>query len=52
MSAADSPLTHHTPLDVLTARREGERKFGYTKEGKKKRILLNAFDMNGVGHIR
>ena len=26
--------------------------YGYTPEGKKKRILLNAFDMNGIGHIR
>ena len=27
-------------------------KYGFTSSGKKKRILLNAFDMNGVGHIR
>ncbi|KAH8593808.1 luciferase-like domain-containing protein [Bisporella sp. PMI_857] len=28
-----------------------ERKNGYTPEGRKKRILLNAFDMNGIGHV-
>lgn len=26
--------------------------YGFTPEGKKKRILLNAFDMNGIGHTR
>jgi hypothetical protein len=26
--------------------------YGYESTGKKKRILLNAFDMNGLGHIR
>lgn len=40
------------PLDLLQGKVDGERKYGYTKDGKKKRLLLNAFDMNGVGHIR
>ena len=29
-----------------------ERRPGYDENGKKKRILLNAFDMNGIGHVR
>lgn len=35
--------------DILTVH---ERRKGYTQDGKKKRILLNAFDMNGMGHVR
>ncbi|RSL43339.1 hypothetical protein CEP54_015132 [Fusarium duplospermum] len=38
--------------DLLEGKVQLERKCGYTLEGKKKRNLLNAFDMNGVGHIR
>ena len=38
--------------DLLEDKVQLERKYGYTFEGKQKRILLNAFDMNGVGHIR
>ncbi|KAM0549875.1 hypothetical protein ACHAPJ_009122 [Fusarium lateritium] len=50
MSAPDSkPLD--ASEDVLLGKVDGERRYGYTKNGKKKRILLNAFDMNGVGHI-
>lgn len=26
--------------------------YGFTPEGEKKRILLDAFDMNGIGHTR
>ncbi len=37
----------HSPLSNGTS-----GKYGYTSGGKKKRILLNAFDMNGIGHIR
>ncbi|KAL6352203.1 hypothetical protein LRP88_14647 [Fusarium phalaenopsidis] len=37
--------------DLLEGKVQLERKYGYTLEGKQKRILLNAFDMNGVGHI-
>ncbi|KAI8716118.1 Bac-luciferase domain-containing protein [Fusarium sp. LHS14.1] len=37
--------------DLLEGKVQLERKYGYTFEGKQKRILLNAFDMNGVGHI-
>jgi hypothetical protein len=40
------------PLDLLQGKVQEERQYGYTKDGQKKRILLNAFDMNGVGHIR
>lgn len=40
------------PLDLLQGKVNGERKFGYRQDGKKKRILLNAFDMNGIGRIR
>lgn len=47
-SGSSQPLS----LDVLQGNVEEERKFGYTKAGKQKRILLNAFDMNGIGHIR
>ncbi|CAG9953765.1 unnamed protein product [Clonostachys rosea f. rosea IK726] len=39
------------PLDLLQGKVNGERKFGYRQDGKKKRILLNAFDMNGIGRI-
>ncbi|EXJ86818.1 hypothetical protein A1O3_03772 [Capronia epimyces CBS 606.96] len=28
-----------------------QAQYGYTSDGKKKRILLNAFDMNGLGHV-
>lgn len=27
-------------------------RYGFTPTGEKKRILLNAFDMNGIGHTR
>ena len=49
----DSPLPRQ-PLapEVLDGTARGERKYGYTRDGEKKRILLNAFDMNGIGHIR
>lgn len=45
------PSAEPLPLDLLQGKVQGERKYGYTKDGQKKRILLNAFDMNGVGHI-
>ena len=37
--------------DVLRGAVATERRYGVGADGKKKRILLNAFDMNGVGHI-
>src|SRR5687768_4237764 len=46
------PSADPLPLDLLQGKVQEERQYGYTKDGKKKRILLNAFDMNGVGHIR
>lgn len=51
--APDSPLpkTEATSIDIVLGKVDGERKYGYTQEGNKKRILLNAFDMAGVGHI-
>ncbi|KAF4122225.1 xenobiotic compound monooxygenase [Geosmithia morbida] len=50
MPAPDS-TTPATSVDTQSANVNGERRYGYTTEGKKKRILLNAFDMNGIGHI-
>lgn len=52
MPATDTPDQEPTPLPILQGKVTSERKFGYTSDGKKKRILLNAFDMNGIGHIR
>ncbi|KAF7542798.1 hypothetical protein G7Z17_g11267 [Cylindrodendrum hubeiense] len=46
-----STSTEPLSLDLLQGRVEEERQYGYTKDGRKKRILLNAFDMNGIGHI-
>ncbi|KAF4943518.1 hypothetical protein FSARC_14903 [Fusarium sarcochroum] len=47
MSAPDSkPLG--APEDALLGKVDGERRYGYTQDGKKKRILLNAFDMNSI----
>ncbi|KAJ9144999.1 Xenobiotic compound family [Pleurostoma richardsiae] len=53
MSSKDSPLPtgHALPLEILKGEVTGERKYGLDTSGNKKRILLNAFDMNGVGHI-
>lgn len=39
-------------LAILQGKVTEEAKYGYKPDGTKKRILLNAFDMNGVGHIR
>lgn len=39
-------------MSTSTQSVDSNAKFGYAKDGKQKRILLNAFDMNGVGHIR
>lgn len=52
--APDTPLhpAEATSIDVLKGKIDGERRYGYDINGKQKRILLNAFDMNGVGHIR
>ena len=52
MPAIDTPDQEPTPLEILQGKVDGERKHGYTAAGKQKRILLNAFDMNGIGHIR
>lgn len=46
------PSAGPLPLDLLQGKVQEERQYGYTKNGQKKRILLNAFDMIGVGHIR
>jgi hypothetical protein len=40
------------PLELLQSKVQGERRYGINEDGSQKRILLNAFDMNGVGHIR
>ncbi|KAF5004225.1 hypothetical protein FDECE_9254 [Fusarium decemcellulare] len=50
MSASNNS-TIAAPEDALLGKVDGERRYGYTPDGKKKRILLNAFDMNGIGHI-
>ncbi|KAF2788795.1 Nitrilotriacetate monooxygenase component A/pristinamycin IIA synthase subunit A [Melanomma pulvis-pyrius CBS 109.77] len=50
MSSADSPAAN-TPLNVLQGTAATPQKYGYKPDGSKKRILLNAFDMNGIGHI-
>lgn len=52
--APDTPLhpAEATSIDLLKGKIDGERRYGYYINGKQKRILLNAFDMNGVGHIR
>ncbi|KAE9579194.1 Dimethyl-sulfide monooxygenase [Colletotrichum fructicola] len=51
--APDTPLhpAEATSIDLLKGKIDGERRYGYYINGKQKRILLNAFDMNGVGHI-
>ncbi|KAI8289304.1 Dimethyl-sulfide monooxygenase [Colletotrichum sp. SAR11_57] len=51
--APDIPLhpAEATSIDLLKGKIDGERRYGYYINGKQKRILLNAFDMNGVGHI-
>ncbi|KAM5378133.1 hypothetical protein ACJZ2D_004591 [Fusarium nematophilum] len=52
MSAPNSALTsEEVPVAALLGKVNGERRYGYNPDGKKKRILLNAFDMNGIGHI-
>jgi hypothetical protein len=51
MTFADSPA-HNIALPILQGKAETPQKYGYTADGSKKRILLNAFDMNGIGHIR
>ena len=48
----DAPAQESTPLEVLQDKVEGQRRHGYTADGKQKRMLLNVFDMNGIGHIR
>lgn len=40
------------PLELLQSKVQGQRRYGFNEDGTQKRILLNAFDMNGVGHIR
>ncbi|KAJ4294317.1 hypothetical protein N0V90_008007 [Kalmusia sp. IMI 367209] len=50
MGFADSPASN-TPLAVLQGKTETPKRYGYRTDSKKKRILLNAFDMNGIGHI-
>jgi alkanesulfonate monooxygenase SsuD/methylene tetrahydromethanopterin reductase-like flavin-dependent oxidoreductase (luciferase family) len=37
--------------EVFQGKTETPQCYGYLTNGKKKRILLNAFDMNGIGHI-
>lgn len=39
-------------LQVLQGTANTPRKYGYHPDERKKRILLNAFDMNGIGLIR
>ncbi|KAF2832389.1 Nitrilotriacetate monooxygenase component A/pristinamycin IIA synthase subunit A [Ophiobolus disseminans] len=50
MGFSGSPALN-VPLKVLQGNGETPSKYGYRADGQKKRILLNAFDMNGIGHI-
>lgn len=52
-TARDAPVPvglQGVSADVLSGKARGEAKYGYNAQGQKKRILLNAFDMNGIGH--
>ena len=51
MGFQDSPALG-VPLEVLQGKEATPQRYGYRADGQKKRILLNAFDMNGIGHIR
>jgi hypothetical protein len=51
MGFKDSPALG-LPQDVLQGSTNTPQRYGYQANGRKKRILLNAFDMNGIGHIR
>lgn len=54
MSSNDIKETGPSPpkRDYNGIPKVAERRSGYQENGKKKRILLNAFDMNGLGHVR
>lgn len=51
MGFVDSPGLN-VSLPILQGTEETPQKYGYRPDGTRKRILLNAFDMNGIGHIR
>jgi hypothetical protein len=51
MTFKDSPANDFSN-EILQGTEKPPRRYGYDSNGSKKRILLNAFDMNGIGHIR
>ncbi len=48
----ESELQDVMAEETLKKRKRSVGPYGFTESGKKKRILLNAFDMNGIGHTR
>lgn len=51
MAFKDSPA-QNVSIEALRGTEKTPQRYGYRSDGTKKRILLNAFDMNGIGHIR